>query len=150
MEFKDILIPVKTKQSPVGTLQFEETRKWPGCSSEAIVFIFPVVTLAAVMFEELVMKIKCELCVILCITNVSFIYIYTWFWFSLAFYFTCATWSMDFVSVFVNCNCSVQTSVVLIVLFKLQDCVPIGDGVVSTHDTCFAPEICEELWNPRR
>ena len=76
MEFKDILIPVKTKQSPVGTLQFEETRKWPGCSSEAIVFIFPVVTLAAVMFEELVMKIKCELCVILCITNVSFIYIY--------------------------------------------------------------------------
>ncbi|XP_076445910.1 glutamine-dependent NAD(+) synthetase-like [Babylonia areolata] len=30
-----------------------------------------------------------------------------------------------------------------------QKCVPFGDGVIATLDTCFAPEICEELWNPR-
>lgn len=30
-----------------------------------------------------------------------------------------------------------------------QKCVPFGDGVISTYDTCFAPEICEELWNPK-
>ncbi|XP_071942209.1 glutamine-dependent NAD(+) synthetase-like isoform X2 [Antedon mediterranea] len=27
-----------------------------------------------------------------------------------------------------------------------QKSVPIGMGVVSTHDTCIGPEICEELW----
>ena len=26
---------------------------------------------------------------------------------------------------------------------------PIGDAVISTVDTCFGFEICEELWNPR-
>ncbi|KAK7107921.1 glutamine-dependent NAD(+) synthetase-like [Littorina saxatilis] len=30
-----------------------------------------------------------------------------------------------------------------------QSTVPIGDGVIATLDTCFAPEICEELWNPK-
>ncbi|XP_058064465.1 glutamine-dependent NAD(+) synthetase [Anopheles bellator] len=30
-----------------------------------------------------------------------------------------------------------------------QDTVPIGDGVIVTHDTCLGYEICEELWNPR-
>lgn len=30
-----------------------------------------------------------------------------------------------------------------------QSCVPFGDGVISTYDTCLAPEICEELWNPQ-
>jgi hypothetical protein len=31
-----------------------------------------------------------------------------------------------------------------------QQCVPFGDAVISTIDTCIGHEICEELWNPRR
>ena len=30
-----------------------------------------------------------------------------------------------------------------------QSTVPIGDGVISTKDTCLGFEICEELWNPQ-
>ncbi|KAK2173886.1 hypothetical protein NP493_843g01010 [Ridgeia piscesae] len=29
-----------------------------------------------------------------------------------------------------------------------QRTVPIGDGILSTVDTCIGSEICEELWNP--
>lgn len=29
-----------------------------------------------------------------------------------------------------------------------QNCVPIGDAVISTRDTCIGFEICEELWCP--
>ena len=30
-----------------------------------------------------------------------------------------------------------------------QSVCPVGDAVISTVDTCFGFEICEELWNPR-
>ena len=36
------------------------------------------------------------------------------------------------------------------VFLCLQKTVPLGDGVVSTIDTCLGSEICEELWNPAR
>jgi hypothetical protein len=31
-----------------------------------------------------------------------------------------------------------------------QVTVPIGDAVVSTHDTCIGVEMCEELFTPNR
>ena len=35
-------------------------------------------------------------------------------------------------------------------IFFAQKTVPFGDCVLSTVDTCFGSEICEELWHPAR